>query len=214
MITDKLKHEIENMLSLKRRPIIEGWTTQEKSEVLAGLVIDHRPQLLVEVGVFGGRSVFAQAFALRENGMGQIWGIDPWSLDACLEGDIGEENKKWWSENVNLEDIYVGFVKAVLEFQLTKQVKWIKERGEVANKLFLNKTIDVLHLDGNHSELCSCRDVQLWHPKVKPGGFFIMDDVDWTSQSKALKLMDNYGYKDVMKTTTFTVFQKPNGNTP
>ena len=88
MITDKLKHEIQEMLSLKRRPIIEGWTTQEKAEVLAGLVIDKKPQQLVEVGVFGGRSVFAQAFALRENGMGVIWGIDPWSLDAALEGDV------------------------------------------------------------------------------------------------------------------------------
>jgi hypothetical protein len=209
MITDKLKHELSDMLSLKRRPIIEGWTTVEKAEVLAGLVIDHKPQLLVEVGVFGGRSLFAQAMALRENGMGIVWGIDPWSLEAALEGDIGDENKKWWSENMSLEEIYLGFVKGALDLQLMKYLRWIRERGEVVCKMFNNKTIDLLHLDGNHSELCSCRDVQLWHHKVKPGGFFIMDDTDWTTQTKALKYMDGFGYKEVMKTMTFTVFQKP-----
>lgn len=209
MITDRLKHELNEMLSLKRRPIIEGWTTEQKAEVLAGLVIDHKPQLLVEVGVFGGRSLFAQAFALRENGMGVIWGIDPWSLDAALEGDIGEENKKWWSENVNLEDIYVGFVKAVLEMQLTRYCRWIREYAAVASKMFADKSIDVLHLDGNHSESASCREVECWHRKVKPGGFLVADDVDWVSVSKSLKLIRSYGYKPVIETMQFAVYQKP-----
>lgn len=209
MITDRLKHELSEMLSLKRRPIIEGWTTQEKAEVLAGLIIDHRPQLLVEVGIFGGRSLFAQAMALRENGMGIIWGIDPWSLDAALEGDIGEENVRWWSSNMKLEDIYEGFIKAVMELKLLKECRWIRERGEVACKLFNKQTIELCHLDANHSEFCSCRDVQIWHPKIKPGGFLVMDDTDWTTQSKALKIVDGFGYKEVMKTMTFTVFRKP-----
>lgn len=209
MITDRLKHELSEMLSLKRRPIIEGWTTQEKAEVLAGLVIDHKPQLLVEIGVFGGRSLFAQAMALRENGMGLVWGIDPWSLDAALEGDVGEENRKWWTENLKLEDIYIGFIKAVLELNLTNYVRWIRERGEIACKLFNKQSIDVCHLDANHSELCSCRDVQIWHPKIKPGGFLVADDVDWVTVSKSLKIIQDLGYKSVIQTTTFAVYQKP-----
>jgi predicted O-methyltransferase YrrM len=209
MITEKLRHEISEMVSLKRKPIIEGWTTQEKAEVLASLVIDFKPQLLVEVGIFGGRSLFAQAFALRENGMGLIWGIDPWSLDAALEGEIGEENKKWWSENVNLEDIYVGFIKAVLDLQLTKQIRWIRERGEIVSKLFQKQTIDVLHLDSNHSELCSCRDVGIWHSKVKPGGFLIVDDVSWSTVAKSLTMIRAFNYKTIFENSEFIVFRKP-----
>lgn len=213
MITDRLKHEIEDMLSLKRRPIIEGWTTQEKAEALAGLILDHRPQLLVEVGVFGGRSMFAQAMALRENGMGVIWGIDPWSIEAVLEGDIGDENRKWWTENVNLEDIYTGFLKAVLDFQLTKQCRWVRERGSMASRMFADKSIDVLHLDANHSEAASCREVEAWHRKVKPGGFLIADDVDWASVFKSLKLIRSLGYKPVLEKQQFAVFQKASNGT-
>lgn len=209
MITEKLRHEICEMLSLERKPIIEGWTNQEKAEVLASLVIDHKPQLLVEIGVFGGRSVFAQAFALRENGMGTIWGIDPWSLDAALEGDIGEENRKWWTENVKLDDIYIGFMRGVLDMHLTQYIRWIRERGEVAAKLFNKASIDILHLDSNHSELCSSRDVGIWHNKVKPGGFFVMDDTDWPTQAKALKTLSDWGYEPVHKSATFIVYKKP-----
>jgi predicted O-methyltransferase YrrM len=200
------------MISLKRRPIIEGWMDQAKGEVLADLVITHRPQIVVEVGVFGGRSLFAQAFALRENGMGIIWGIDPWSLDAALEGDIGEANAKWWTENINIEDIYLGFIRGVLEFQLTKWVRWVRERAEVAAPLFKDKSVDMCHIDGNHSELCSCRDVMVWHRKLKPGGMLVMDDVQWDSVSRAIQLVQGLKYKELVRTMEFAVFQKPNGS--
>lgn len=213
MITDRLRSEIADMISLKRRPIIEGWLTQEKAEVLAGLVIDHKPQVLVEVGVFGGRSVFAQALALRENGMGVIWGIDPWALDAALEGDIGEENKKWWTENINLEQIYLGFVHGVIDLQLSKYINWIRERGSVAARMFADKSIDLLHLDANHSEAASCREVESWHRKVKPGGFIVADDTDWPSVQKSLKMIRGFNYKSVHEQKEFAVFQKPNGTT-
>jgi predicted O-methyltransferase YrrM len=211
MITERLRDQIKDMLSLKRRPIIEGWTTQEKAEVLAGLIIDHKPQLLVEVGVFGGRSMFAQAMALRENGMGIIWGIDPWTLESALEGDIGEENAKWWTENVNLEDIYVGFLRGVLDFQLTKQTRWIREKGSLVAKIFQDRSIDVLHLDANHSETSSCREAESWHRKVKPGGFLIADDTDWETVGKSLKIIRSAGFKAVIENKGYTVFQKPNG---
>jgi hypothetical protein len=211
MVTERLKHELSQMLSLERKPIIEGWTTQQKAEDLAGLIIDHKPMVAVEVGVFGGRSLFAQALAMRENGMGIVWGVDPWTLEAALEGDIGEENRKWWSENVNLEDIYVGFVKAVLDLQLTKYCRWVRERGEIACKFFTSKSIDLLHLDSNHSEMCSCRDVRLWQSKVKPGGFLIIDDVKWETQSKALDIIKSEGWKTVIDRADYIVFQKANG---
>jgi predicted O-methyltransferase YrrM len=212
MITDRLRSEIEQMLSLKRRPIVEGWTTQEKAETLAGFIIDHKPQLLVEVGIFGGRSMFAMAMALRENGMGTIWGVDPWTLDAVLEGDIGPENAKWWTENVNLESIYEGFVRAVLDLGLFKQCRWVRERGATVARMFNEKSIDLLHLDANHSEAASCREVESWHKKLKPGGLLVADDVDWPSVAKSLKLIRNMGYKPLYDNKQFAVFQK-NGTT-
>jgi predicted O-methyltransferase YrrM len=208
MITDRLRSELAIMLSLQRKPIIEGWTTQEKAEVLAGLIIDHKPQLLVEVGVFGGRSMFAMAMALRENGMGHIWGIDPWTLEAALEGDVGEENRKWWSENMNLEEIYLGFLRAVLDLQLTKECRWVRARGIAASRMFADKSVDLVHLDANHSEVSSCNEAEAWARKVKPGGFLVADDVDWSTVAKSLKMIKSAGFTALTETKQYIVFQR------
>lgn len=183
----------------------------EKAEVLAGLVIDHRPMLAVESGVFGGRSLFAIALAMKENGMGLVWGIDPWTVDAAIEGGVGKENEAWWTSNVNLEDIYKGFVSACCELGLLRECRWIRAKSDQVACIFEDESIDLLHCDSNHSELVSCREVQTWCGKIKPGGFWVVDDTDWTTQSKALTMIRELGFEPVTKAETFTVFR--NGNT-
>ena len=39
--------------------------------------------------------------------------------------------------------------------------------------------IDMLHIDGNHSEKTSFYDVTKWAPQVTSGGFIIFDDINW-----------------------------------
>ena len=207
-VGDRLRLEIEEIVSLKRKPIIEGWMTAQKGMVLADLVVKNRPQLCVESGTFGGRSAFAIALALRENASGLLYTIDPWSIEACTEGDIGEENKKWWTENVNLEDIYQGFVEAVLDLGLTKQCRWIRAKSETAAKMFMDGAIDLCHVDSNHSELVSCREVDTWARKIARKGFWVWDDSNWSTQEKALKSIPAKGFDQIADYKEFTVFQK------
>ena len=45
-----------------------------------------RPKVIVELGIFGGRSLLPQALQLRDNGDGGIiYGIDPWTKAAALD---------------------------------------------------------------------------------------------------------------------------------
>jgi predicted O-methyltransferase YrrM len=63
---------------------LPGWCTKEKAYTLASLVIGTRPAVIVEVGVFGGRSFLPMALALKELGKGMAIGIDPWSPAASV----------------------------------------------------------------------------------------------------------------------------------
>jgi hypothetical protein len=175
---------------------IEGWCTEAKAEVLCDTLFLHAPSVCVEIGVFGGRSLVPQALALKElGGPRHILGIDPWKLDAALEGDIGKDNEKWWTENVNLESIYRGFVESVLKNDLTDYCRWFRGRSEQAVRLFDDKSVDWLHQDSNHSEMVSCRDVDLWAPKMAKKSVWIMDDSDWPSQAKAIaKIRNEHGF--------------------
>ena len=63
---------------------LDGWCSEKKARVLCALVSFFRPNVCVEIGVFGGKSLFAMASACYEYG-GTVHGIDPWTKDEALE---------------------------------------------------------------------------------------------------------------------------------
>lgn len=196
---DELKKEITDLQKL------EGWMTTEKGEAMAELVLEHKPLMVVEIGIFGGRSMAAQGIACRENGVGKVYGIDPWKLESALEGDVGKENAEWWSKNMDLHNIHKGCMEDLWRLNLDEWCIVIRAASQHCASLF--KKIDVLHIDGNHSELTSCRDVQLYVPKVRKGGFIWFDDTDWSTTKKAVKLMEEMAHK-VREVGTCHLYQK------
>ena len=55
---NKLK-EVEDIVNR-----LEGWCSSDKIHKLYKLIIESKPSNLLEIGVFGGKSLLAQAFAL------------------------------------------------------------------------------------------------------------------------------------------------------
>lgn len=169
-------------------PTLQGWCTVEKASHLADLVVDRAADVCVEIGVFGGRSLLAMAVAQRELGHGTCWGVDPWSAVASLEGENSPENDEWWSR-LDYEDVYRRFVEAVVHHDLLPVCNWLRTKSITASRLFDDRTVDVLHIDGNHSEFTSVADVVTWLPKMAPGGIVVMDDADWTTTAAAQRLL-------------------------
>jgi len=170
-------------------PTYEGWLDVNRGCEMAMLIIETKPDVVVEIGVFGGRSLISQGFALRENHRGKIYGIDPWAVEIATEGNEDPENIKWWSSNIDIDKIHQDCMKAIWDHRLQEFVVVIRAASQHAYQLFPNN-IDILYIDGNHSELSSCRDVELFVPRVKPGGWVWFDDCDWPTTQKALSMMD------------------------
>ncbi len=167
---------------------LEGWVSPERGVELCDLILEHKPIICVEIGVFGGRSLIAQAMALRSLGAGKIYGIDPWKTEAALEGE-NVANKEWWSKNVDLHGIHRGTMEAIWRLGLDEWAIVIRAKSQDCRWLF-EGGVDWIFLDGNHSEVSSCRDVNNYVPLLKPGGILIFDDADWPSTQAALKLLD------------------------
>lgn len=157
-------------------PPLEGWTEPARACEMAELVIDTRPQVVVEIGTFGGRSAIAQAFALRQNNQGVIYCIDPWRLEYAVEGEWSD-NAKWWQENINIEEVHRKCMQAIWAHNLDPWMVVIRAASQYCHQLF--PAINVLLVDGNHSEVASLRDVQLYVPHVVSGGHIWADDTDW-----------------------------------
>jgi Methyltransferase domain len=193
-------------------PKMEGWAWIEKANHLATMIIENKPKLVVEIGVFGERSLIPMGLALRAVGEGGVaWGIDPWMKEAALEGQTDPVNDEWWGK-LNLEHIYQGFIGHVISEQLTREIRWIREKGDRAVKFFDDYSIGLLHSDSNHSELISLQEVDLWHRKIAYNGLWVFDDVHWPTQKKAVDKIGQLGFDKIYETTckdgSYAVFRR------
>jgi len=167
---------------------LEGWCTKFKASVLMSLIFKTKPQKIVEIGVWGGKSLVPMAFAMKALGRGKVYGIDPWSASESIQGMDGV-NKEWWG-SIDHNAIYQGLVRKIAQFQLKSYVKLVRSTSENAP---LISDIDILHIDGNHSEETSFFDVMKWVPLVKSGGLIIFDDTTWGTTARAVQWLNaNY----------------------
>lgn len=172
MLSDHLKSAIETYI-----PPLEGWTQPDRACELAEIVIDTKPKVIVEIGTFGGRSALAMAFALRENNNGgRIYCIDPWRVDYALEGEW-QANQDWYKNNIDVHEVHKRCIEAFWSHNIDDWLVVIRAASQHCFKLF--PRIDVLLIDGNHSEVASLRDARLYVPNVVSGGIIMADDADW-----------------------------------
>jgi hypothetical protein len=183
-MTENLKLQIASIV-----PQMQGWCSVEKALAMAELITVTKPAVVVEVGVFGGRSLIPMAMALKENGFGVAYGIDPWKKEYALEGKNDPANDDWWAAQ-DLDKVHQHAAQAIWLRDLDENCVLIRAPSQACRFLF-NDGIDIFHLDGSHSELSSCRDVNLYLPKVKVGGYVWMDDCDWPTTQAAVKLLES-----------------------
>ena len=188
-VMDHVKDQKEKVkqLSFHAMDLLEGWCTQKKASVLIDLVLMVKPEIVVEIGVFGGKSLVPMAFAVKENGSGIVYGIDPWEKERSMEG-WDDANKDWWG-SVDHDAIMTGLQDKIVQFSLQDHIQLLRSTSEQALPI---PNIDILHIDGNHSEETSVFDVTKWVPLVKRGGFIVFDDEDWDTTRKAQALMEQY----------------------
>lgn len=165
---------------------LQGWCSEYKASTLMDLVWFMRPQTVVEIGVFGGKSLVPMAFAVKAlNNGGVVYGIDPWSSIASAEGQDGD-NKDYWG-TLDHDAILSGLQQKIEQFNLSDQIELIRATSEEAQPI---ENIDILHIDGNHSDDASYFDAIKWVPLVRRGGMIIFDDITWETIDKALVWMD------------------------
>ena len=166
---------------------MEGWTTPERGCDMALRILETKAKVCVDIGVFAGRSTIAMGFAARQLVDSMVYGIDPWKIDSAVEGDNVEENAKWWKERANLEQMHWQAMHSIWAHRLDKWITIIRNGSQYVHQLF--PVIDFLNIDGNHTEVASCRDVELYLPKVRTGGYITADDSDWSSTQKAMDII-------------------------
>lgn len=168
------------------------------------LVAVLKPAVLVELGVDRGESYFAFCQSAAENFTGtRCFGVDTWRGDQHA-GDYDETTFAQVAEHnrANYES-FSTLLRSEFDDALPK---------------FEPESIDVLHLDGLHTEAAVRHDVGLWLPQMRPGGILLLHDVGVRSKGFGVWKVWNE-LKEQGRSWTFPdgpglgVWQKPPGGT-
>jgi predicted O-methyltransferase YrrM len=125
---------------------------------------DH--QIMVELGSWKGQSAAFMAAELKmqnKNGV-RFFCIDTWQ--GTSEDEHGGD--KWVKEG----KLFEKFTENLLEVS-----------DERASYLFPEQSVDICFVDADHSYDGVTKDLELWTPKVKPGGIMSGHDYDPTGSA-------------------------------
>lgn len=200
--------KVENVLSL----MPHGWCSVRKGQTLAALVLALRPRLVVEIGVYGGRSflplILALHHACEESGqagsrnpqrpLAVAVGIDPYDAAVSAAGEVAA-NADWWGrlDHGAIKRGLYEFLEAVPEFR--SHWEMVERRSDEVNPHALvlehKCNIDLLHVDGAHTEQ-AIRDVKRFAEWVRIGGFVVLDDLLWEggAVSASVNELDRMGF--------------------
>lgn len=128
------------------------------------LVAALKPRVLVELGVDRGESYFAFCQSAAENKTGtRCFGVDTWCGDQHAGGYDETTFAQVSAHNRAHYEAFSTLIRASFEDALEK---------------FDTDSIDLLHVDGLHTESAASHDIDSWMPKVRPGGIILLHDVD------------------------------------
>ena len=143
-------------------PFVSG--LGDSAWLLYGLARSLQPEVCVEIGSARGKSACFVGQALKQNGKGKLYAIDPHA-------------KTDWNDIMSV-DTYDVMRKHLESLGLLDRVEIVRKTAEQA-ALNWNLTIDLLFIDGDHSYEGVKKDWELFTPHLSPFGVVVFHDTTW-----------------------------------
>ena len=190
-----------------------GGCSVRKAELLADLVLTRDSRLVVELGVYRGRSLLPMGLAAAELDGCRVVGIDPWSgAEARQFDDHGHGSALLdWASSQDWPAIRADVERQRSSAGLDDVVELVAQTSTEAANHFAESSIDLLHVDGNHDGDRVREDIVRWMPLVRPGGVIVLDDITWASVRPVyddLVLRCNHLFEVCTREDDFAVFEK------
>lgn len=190
-----------------------GWCGVEKSLAMAALILRTRARHVVEIGVYGGRSLLPQALALAYAGRGTIVGVDPWTKLVASDAGDDAANRAWWAD-VDIAGAKQACLEAIARHGVGNAVELLECRSTEA-WLRIAAGIDILHIDGGHAAAVASADAEAGYAKLAPGGHVWLDDVDWSGVGGARDFLaarcESLGVFENDDLGRYALYRKPPG---
>jgi predicted O-methyltransferase YrrM len=154
---------------------VEGWFTFPN--LYKAMVYNFPYGKFVEVGTWLGQSASFMAVEIANSKKNiDFYCVDTW------EGSEEHQNDERITKN-KLFETFLNNIEPVKEYIIPMRM-----RSDEACNHFKDESLDFVFIDANHEYEQVKKDLQLWYPKVKKGGFFCGHDYHptWAGVVKAV----------------------------
>lgn len=150
-------------------PILDlgGWFDDEEAAVYHALASKVQEGVVVELGVWKGRSLAGILPVCAQNG-NHVFAIDQWGT---IAGDLLTDDS-----NTAILDIFKTNLKLLGHESI---VTIIQSDTSTAAQQFEDGSVDLIFVDGDHSHEGVRKDLFAWIPKLKPEGVMFGHDYHW-----------------------------------
>lgn len=145
---------------------VPGWFNEGSAAAMYALMCSQPPRTVVEIGSYLGRSTVFFALALRDlDPRGQVVAIDPHTGDRQQLDALGAEQLPTFElfrrhcRAAGVEDL----IEAHVASSLDTAKGW-------------TRPVDLLYVDGWHSNDAVVADGEAWLPHLSPSGVVVFDD--------------------------------------
>jgi hypothetical protein len=185
--------ELEVAGLLRACEAITGQSDEIKLTAMMALFADLPKGDVVEIGGFWGRSAFALAWLAARFAIGPVLVVDPWDAGEAVQRSAPELVQRD-SGRQDWDVIHKGFLLNLLPVAPGRLVYLRLTSAEGAahygaaplrldsppfGNVSLSGDISLLHIDGNHDGEAVALDVALWLPRLRSGGWLVLDDYVW-----------------------------------
>ena len=155
---------------------MQGWGSDHP--ILPWTIEQLKPNLIIEVGSWKGRSAINMAKKLESLGIdGEILCIDTWlgSPEHWLAEDWGWDSLRMSNGRPNLYDTFMNNVvanqceKYITPFSLTSEAAYF-----VLQKLSIKSSM--IYIDAGHEYESVTKDIEMYWQLLEEGGVMILDD--------------------------------------
>ncbi len=154
---------------------IQGWGAE--NPLFQHLIVTHRPQTIIEVGTWKGRSAVTMAGFLKQLGIqGEIVCVD------TFLGSVELWSHPVWYEMLNHKHgyptLYYQFLANVCHMGFQDYITPFPISSDAAVQYLKQKNVqaDLIYIDAGHSYKEAFNDIDQYWPLVRPGGILLGDD--------------------------------------
>jgi len=181
-----------------------GWCSPVKAAILASIVLELRPAVVVEIGVWTGSSLIPMLLALKHTGTGVAHAIDAWSPRVSVRNEA-TANRTWWG-SVDHDEALRRFRSRLDAYEVARYCEIHRAESNACN---VPPSIDLLHVDGSHTDQ-AIQDVERFGAAIRPSGVMVMDDLGWEGGGvdRAVARARELGFADLYQIDKWLVMEK------